>query len=343
LDRLKTILRWYLRFALLHSLFKIVKTYLTHQNIMRKLRSQLKGPKWDWTGQDVQKNMNRLVAWRADQMLTFKDEPMIVGAYSYPEVLISDWRFVKTILKDQFDKCAKPPPDMEQAFDLLGEFIGHDGIFCITHTNPHDALRWKFQRKLASRMFSVKIYKQIVDETFSPKVDLLCNVLDRIATQNDSISSNNKCEAAVIDMQEKFFSFTMDSIQEIFFHRKGVDTVSGAPDKFSTSYDDAHRLFMRFFLETIPHYLLARHVLPWPFGRLFLNSKRFNPGWELFKRFNGTYRKFEKARNFLHSETRKLVESARKENLEGRNDLLSFFLKGSKGLNVDLSDEFLVQ
>jgi len=275
--------------------------------------------------------------------LTFKDEPMIVSAVPLPEVLISDWRFVKTILKDQFDKCGKPPPGHNEMFNMLGEFIGHDGIFCITHTNPHDSKRWMFQRKLASRLFSVTIYRQIIEETFSPKVDLLCKVLEQHAQKNDMITSNSKAEASVIDMQEKFFCFTMDSIQEIFFNRKDVDTVSGKLDKFSTSYDDAHRFFMRFCLETMPHFMLMRHVLPWPLGRLFLNSRQYSPGWEVFKRFNSTHQKFEKARNFLRSETRKFVQSARNADLAGRNDLLSFFLRGSKGLEVELTDDFLVQ
>jgi len=343
-ERIKFLVRMYLRFAAVHSLFKIVRLVLSQRGKIRKLQAQLKGPKWDWSGMDIINQVHRINDWRTDMMNDYLGEPMIVGPAPDPEVIVFDPKYIKTFLKDEFNKVGKPPRYQQTVpIDLLSEFLGYEGIFCITHTNQRDNQLWKFQRKLASRLFSVNIYRQIMDETFSPKVDILCDVLDQVAAKNASISSNSKAEGAhVIDMQDKFFCFTMDSVQEIFFHRKGINTVGGTMDKYAAAYDTAHREFMKFSFQSLPVAMMM-NVLPFPFGRLFLTSHKYSPGWELFKKMHPTYQKFWSARQYLHKETLDFVKTARTADLSGRNDLLSFFLRGSKGLDVELTDDLLVK
>ncbi|KAG0350826.1 hypothetical protein BG005_009660 [Podila minutissima] len=69
-----------------------------------------------------------------------------------------------------------------------------------------DGQHWRWQRKLASRIFTVQGFRDFTDTVFCKEADLVRDYLGKIADQG-----------RVIDLQEVFYKFTLDSFGEIAF------------------------------------------------------------------------------------------------------------------------------
>ena len=53
-----------------------------------------------------------------------------------------------------------------------------------------------------------------------------------------------------VDMQDKFFAYTMDSVMKIFYGRE-VDTMAGAKDVYAEAYDVAHRSMLLYVVSSL--------------------------------------------------------------------------------------------
>ncbi|KAG0336550.1 hypothetical protein BG000_006456 [Podila horticola] len=69
-----------------------------------------------------------------------------------------------------------------------------------------DGQHWRWQRKLASRIFTVQGFRDFTDTVFCKEADLVRDYLGKIADQG-----------RVVDLQEVFYKFTLDSFGEIAF------------------------------------------------------------------------------------------------------------------------------
>merc|ERR1712232_1257893 len=91
-------------------------------------------------------------------------------------------------------------------------------------------------------------------------------------------------EGRKVDMQLKFFNYTMDSILKIFFG-EDADTLGGDENSYATAYDTAHRKVFEHCFDTLPVAAVSQ-FLPWPFGgvRGILNtlSRRISAPWQAF-------------------------------------------------------------
>ena len=130
---------------------------------------------------------------------------------------------VRHVLSDNFENYVKAPIFKEITEEIIG-----NGIF------SSDGAVWKMHRKIASHMFSRRMLRG------SAKVSVAGaqSVINRL--QNLHFEK----EGLTLDMQDIFFSFTLDVFSEIAFGSK-LNTVSGS-DKhpFATAFDyvSAHSL-----------------------------------------------------------------------------------------------------
>jgi hypothetical protein len=108
-------------------------------------------------------------------------------------------------------------------------WIGN-GIFSAQH-GPHSPDRgqlWMASRKTAAHIFTRQNFRDLMHTTFREKADIFIDVL------------KNSTPGKPIDMQQKFFAFTMDSVMSIFFGRT-TSTLKGTFDRFANAFDEAHR------------------------------------------------------------------------------------------------------
>ena len=158
---------------------------------------------------------------------------------------------VEWMLKNEFLKNTKSDPLTDVSFELFAEFIGRDGIFVLRHGQTKELKRehdmWFKQRKLASLIFTKKNFTNLMRETFEAKADILIDLLGKASSQNEKV-----------DMQSKYFCFTMDSIQRIFFGRDVSTLKDGETDTFASSFDEAQRTLLSEIADAILPATLAR-------------------------------------------------------------------------------------
>lgn len=307
-------------FAMCHSLVKVLLAVWRTKWMMSTLK-HLPGAELDLKVEKYRANMSRLHDFKTEFHRQYPGAKLIRTHGPDPELMVLEPMFIKHFLKTEFDRNTKPSRDEDGLFDNLGEWLGEEGIFVIRHGTkvlPQDHAIWYTQRKTASKLFTRGNFQELMWQAFAKKLDILVEVIDNAATSNKPI-----------DIQEKFFSFTFDSIQKIFFDRE-VDSVSGKMDPYASAFDAAHREMMQFTIRTLPLYLLTKHVLPFPFGRLFPNSRHSGFLWPLYRMTNPYYQAFRCNVDYLHEETDKYVAAARASTpdiLESRQDLLAYFLK----------------
>lgn len=224
-------------------------------------------------------------------------------------------------MKDDFNAFSKPAPAGDQVWQLLGEFLGPDGIFVLSHGKglgvPHlDAShpKWQKQRKTASKIFTKSAFSNHMLEVFEAKSDVMASTIARRGAEGE------------IDMQELFFRFTFDSISQIFFGRK-VDTVSGAEsDEYAKFYDTAHRNMAELYMGYAPVHVAAQELLPFPFGTWGDSGRSLAMDAVAHLTLAGRTFKYNARR--LRVETLKLVQEARADpGLAERKDLLANFIK----------------
>lgn len=156
---------------------------------------------------------------------------------------------VEWMLNKEFLSVSKANARTDIAMQLLKEWIG-EGVFVLRHGRTEDLLeehkKWFFQRKTASKIFTKSNFMNLMSETFEEKAEQLIQSLDKVCERKGDI-----------DIQKEFFSFTMDSIQKIFFGREVNTMGEEKSDEYANAYDNAHRAAMQELMEAIPIAVLS--------------------------------------------------------------------------------------
>ncbi|KAG0030620.1 hypothetical protein BGZ81_002423 [Podila clonocystis] len=122
-----------------------------------------------------------------------------VWCYTVPKIgriiRFNDPDILEHVLKTNFWAYEKGALLGDTTKDLLGQ-----GIFAV------DGHQWKWQRKLASHVFTVKGFRTYTSEVFVQEGQKVVDYLGKIADQG-----------RVIDLQEVFYKFTLDSFGEVSF------------------------------------------------------------------------------------------------------------------------------
>jgi len=303
--------------ALMHVLYKLVTLIRKVQSDTRLL-GHLPGYPRDIAATEILANVHRIHDWRRETLLPFAGEDMVKTPSPKMELACISHDSVKFLLKDEFKSFTKLPPG-DPLFEMLQDFIGSKGIFVLRHGHSpetkSDDTMWLNQRKTAAKIFTKNRFQNIMGKVFRTKAD---RVIDVLSTKKE------------VDMQRVFFSFTMDSIQSIFFSRQ-VDTSNGHIDPYAKAFDDAHHYMMKFVFNNIAIMSISKALLPFPFctvgswtnGNLLRN---------ILLRTDPAGRQFVKNCKFLDQETRKFVRQAKKDpELDNRDDLLAKFLNSPGG------------
>ncbi|PWN48522.1 putative P450 oxidoreductase, partial [Violaceomyces palustris] len=213
-----------------------------------------------------------------------------------------DW--IEHVQRTQFTDYVKGHQFHDQMKDVLG-----DGIFTT------DGDQWKMQRKVASRIFSVSSFKDIITRTIREDCDLLQGILARHADRGE-----------VFNIQELFFRFTLSSFVKIAFDQDtGSLSKPDQPDEFGDAFNFAQKV------------LDMRFVQPW---------------WKLTEMFNETGTKMTASRKIIDKFTDEIVTTRREQVKRGetrpnaRKDLLDLFMAhrlsdGSMLSNKQLKDTIL--
>merc|ERR1719498_1061811 len=135
-----------------------------------------------------------------------------------------------------------------------------------------------------------------------------------------------------VDIQRLFFSFTMDSINKIFFGRD-TNTTSGEDDTYSHAYDGAHHNMIKMIFGNLS--MFVAHALPWPFG----TWGKWRGLIKTVASLHGPGRAFYSHIDTLTRESLKIIDERRKNtrNGETKSDLLSLFLNSSDKFGVPFS------
>lgn len=338
-DNWRQMIKAYGIVAFVHVFWKLLRVTRRYVR-MQKVIGKLPGPPIDITSSDILKNLHRLHHYREEQLCGHRGAPLVQTSNFEIEVVCNTPVTVKTLLKDSFEDITKPGGEEDHLFHVLAEFIGGEGIFTLRHGNsiPDQNAIWYDQRKISSKIFTRGNFNNLMYGTFASKANILINNLKLVAEKNASCQENG-----VVDIQEKFFCFTFDSIQKIFFGRD-VDSVADKEDPYAQAFDGAHRAMMRYHLASIPPNVAA-NLAPYPFGRLYAGARGWltNPLFNIWRVMDPDYQDFQKHVAFLDRETEKLISLTRSDpNCSKRGDLLANFLKSDPTIsNKRLRDVIL--
>ncbi|KAF9359160.1 hypothetical protein BGX26_013013 [Mortierella sp. AD094] len=169
-----------------------------------------------------------------------------------------------------------------------------------------DGEHWKWQRKLASHIFNVKAFRTYTSTVFVEEAQL---VIDYLSTKADS--------GKVVDLQELFYKFTLDSFGEIAFGQSfGCLSKPADAVPFAVAFDRLNAA---------------------------LSERLFVPTAVLKERWNGTYGQVEKdtqtVNDFAYGVIRERRKNAHKNS--ERKDLMQLFMDTQDDQGNPLSDEML--
>ncbi|KAJ3071410.1 Protein kinase alk2 [Podochytrium sp. JEL0797] len=164
----------------------------------------------------IAKNFNRLHDFFLETFETTNNETFVLKLPFAPALfMVNDPAIVEFVLKTRFDVFEKGA-DFRQTFhDFLGV-----GIF------NSDGESWKYQRKLAAKIFNVKNFKEFVNDVFSSEMQSFGAVLSEFAPTGE-----------LFDLHELFFRFTFDSFVQIGFGIE-INTIRAAEKpEFMVAFD----------------------------------------------------------------------------------------------------------
>ncbi|KAG0244347.1 hypothetical protein BGW41_008111 [Actinomortierella wolfii] len=110
-------------------------------------------------------------------------------------VHINDVEILDHVLRNNFWAYEKGPMLQQTLADLLGR-----GIFSA------DGAHWKWQRKMASNIFNVRAFRDYTSNVFTHEAKIVIEYFNKMAD-----------EGKVVDLQEIFYKYTLDSFGEISF------------------------------------------------------------------------------------------------------------------------------
>lgn len=275
-------------------------------------------------------NGHRMHDWTVDRLEGRKTCAISMPLYeSTPlQIVTIDEANIKHMLQDNFNNYVKMNPvtkDFPKILPGIGLFIGH-GIFSIDH-GPHavdGGQKWKFQRKLAATIFTKKNFTNYMGDGFRAKSNLTCEYLER-----------KGANGGVVDLQDVFFRFTMETIGKLFFGVEFGLLSAAAPadgNSFGASFDTAHDAAMDMRGPASLAYSLTDRV-PAPLNHMI----EF-----LFWR-GGKAQHLVKSCKELRQHCKNLIDECRSDpSLPQRKDLMANFLNHRDEAGQPLSGEDLI-
>ncbi|KAF8948553.1 hypothetical protein BGZ47_004289 [Haplosporangium gracile] len=222
-------------------------------------------------------------------------------------ITVKDPEIIDHVLRTHFWIYEKGPRFKQS----LGPLVG-DGIFTA------DGEHWKWQRQHASKIFTIKAFRQYTNDVFVQEAQRAINYLDTFADTGK-----------IVDLQRLFYCFTLDSFGEIAFGE-----VFGCLDDPSQDVEFAAA-----------------------FDRLNydLSGRFFSPVYQLVDWWTGTDKRIATDRAIVRNFAQKIIDRRRRERAQqgkvdegkdvglGKKDLLQLFMDiGSEEGGTPLSDEMLV-
>jgi len=178
---------------------------------------------------------------------------------------------------------------------------------------PDGGHSWQLQRKIAANIFKRTTFTGLMKEVFVGKSRRMQECLAQNASTGEPV-----------DMQHMFFSFTMDSIMQIFFGQR-TNTVGGETNEYGRAYDTAHYCFFEYAMRAVTFDQLTKMLLPWPFGGTG------GLAWRLHETMSPLHRRFVKANQTLYKESERLISECRSDPLLAhRRDLLALFIQAEE-------------
>jgi cytochrome P450 len=313
---IRDLLKWYAGLGLAHVVVKFIASLLKVRRNMKMIAGAI--PRANYKDDPIMGNLSEFLQQlprRHDYTSEMTKGLPISYCISGPkfddealEVMCRDPKVIKHFLKDNYDNYTKAEGDM--FWETLRLWLGN-GIFASAHgAGASDGgQNWHRQRKIASAIFSRGNFNDNMAEVFASKGRRMCEVLKASAAKGQAV-----------DMQAKFFQYTMDSIMQIFYGEP-VDTMGGQENSYATAYDQAHRCIVEYFLTSIAGLSLLK-MLPWPFGGVN-GVAHF-----LHRSTHPLYKEFKVAWDTVDRESRRMVAATRKDpNLSARKDLLALFVQ----------------
>ncbi|KAG0365346.1 cytochrome P450 [Gamsiella multidivaricata] len=209
---------------------------------------------------------------------------------------IADPDMVDHMLRVNFWAYEKGPHLRTALAPLVGE-----GIF------GADGQHWKWQRKLASHIFNVKAFRSYTSSVFVQEARL---VIDYLSIKAD--------QGAVVDLQELFYKYTLDSFGEIAFGQSfGCLNKPGEEVPFAAAFD------------RLNHACSERLMFPL---------------WKLRDWWRGELDQVDKDTEIVNSFAYKVIQNRRRQNRESQEqykDLMQLFMDTQDENGEPLSDEML--
>ncbi|KAF9313349.1 Protein kinase alk2 [Podila horticola] len=182
--------------------------------------------------------------------------------------------------------------------DAMGDLFGK-GIFAA------DGPEWRYQRKLASHIFTVKAFKEYVSDVFVAEGQKVIDYLGKAAD-----------EGTVVDFHLLMLHFTLDSFGTVSFGESFgcLDNIEHEVP-FAVSFDD----------------LTAT-----------CSDRLVDPAWRIRERLTSVGKKVQYDKNLIAEHSFNLIRKRREQGFQGgKKDLLQWFLEAKDDEGNTLSDEVI--
>ncbi|KAI1318426.1 hypothetical protein EDD11_006510 [Mortierella claussenii] len=207
---------------------------------------------------------------------------------------ISDPEMVDHVLRVNFWAYEKGP----HLRTALGPLVG-GGIF------GADGEHWKWQRKLASHIFNVKAFRSYTSSVFVQEAQL---VIDYLSKKAD--------EGQIVDLQELFYKYTLDSFGEIAFGQSfGCLNKPGEEVPFAAAFDRLNHA---------------------------LSERLMTPLWRLKDWWKGEVGQVERDTAIVNEFAYRVIRNRREQGLQKEHkDLMQLFMETQDENGEPLTDEML--
>lgn len=243
------------------------------------------------------KHENRILEWITEMHYKYGTNFRIYLPFQPNFVFTSNPKNVEHVLNKKFDNYIKGPKFQEVSRELLGE-----GIFAV------DGELWKTQRKVASLLFTGRIFRDVMQPVFHHHLETFHEVIKKTIEEGKPVNT-----------QDMFYRFTLDSIGEIAFgiNIGSLDNSSTQGKKFGTAFDSAQEIVHDRFLSPVP-----KSIREW------IHPSEY---------------KFREYTKYLNTWAYSVIKARRNDSeTHMKQDLLSFFLNQKKeDYSVEFTDEFL--